>query len=49
MVSTESKELLQAELILIEKWEKEQKDIFFWEKLGRLPFAMLDKLTPKCK
>ncbi|MEF3351590.1 EcsC family protein [Paenibacillus sp. GYB006] len=46
-MSIESKELLQAELVLIEKWEKEQKDIFFWEKLGRLPFAMLDKLTPK--
>lgn len=46
-MSRESKELLQAELVLIEKWEKEQKDIFFWEKLGRLPFAMLDKLTPK--
>lgn len=46
-MSIESKKLLQAELVLIEKWEKEQKDIFFWEKLGRLPFAMLDKLTPK--
>ena len=28
------------------KWEKEQKDVMFWEKLGRIPF-MLDRLTPK--
>ncbi|WP_420800547.1 EcsC family protein [Paenibacillus urinalis] len=38
---------LRSQLADIEKWENEQKDIFFWEKLGRLPFVMLDKLTPK--
>ncbi|MEK5058238.1 MULTISPECIES: EcsC family protein [unclassified Paenibacillus] len=38
---------LKSQLADIEKWENEQKDIFFWEKLGRLPFVMLDKLTPK--
>ncbi|WP_170862459.1 EcsC family protein [Paenibacillus sp. 453mf] len=38
---------LKNQLADIEKWEKEQKDIFFWEKLGRLPFVMLDKMTPK--
>ncbi|MFD2611768.1 EcsC family protein [Paenibacillus gansuensis] len=30
----------------IRKWESEQKDLWFWEKLGRLPFVLLDKLTP---
>ncbi|MGA9175123.1 MAG: EcsC family protein, partial [Thermoactinomyces sp.] len=35
------------ELNLIHKWEKEQKDLWFWEKLGRLPFALLDRITPK--
>lgn len=29
------------------KWEREQKDLWFWEKLGRLPFVLLDKLTPR--
>lgn len=31
----------------IEAWEDDQKGLFFWEKLGRLPFKLLDKLTPK--
>lgn len=31
----------------IEAWEAEQKDLWFWEKLGRLPFQVLDRLTPK--
>lgn len=43
----ESKEVLYKELKAIEKWEKCQKGVFFWEKLGRLPFALLDKVTPK--
>lgn len=43
----ESQEFLLDELKKIEKWEKEQKDLWFWEKLGRLPFALLDKVTPK--
>lgn len=30
----------------VEAWEKEQKDLWFWEKLGRLPFVWLDKITP---
>jgi hypothetical protein len=38
---------LLLELSLIQKWEKEQKDLWFWEKLGRLPFALLDRITPK--
>lgn len=43
----ESKELLLSELKEIEKWEKDQKGLWFWERITRLPFKMLDKLTPK--
>lgn len=43
----ENKEVLYKELKAIEKWEKGQKGLFFWEKLGRIPFALLDKATPK--
>jgi hypothetical protein len=39
-------ELLQA-LHEIESWEAEQKDLWFWEKIGRFPFQVLDRLTPK--
>ncbi|MED0681122.1 EcsC family protein [Aneurinibacillus thermoaerophilus] len=35
------------ELKRVETWENEQKDLWFWEKLGRLPFVLLDKITPK--
>ncbi|WML31467.1 EcsC family protein [Neobacillus sp. OS1-32] len=47
MPTTESVEFLNQELEKIEKWEKDQKGLWFWEKIGRLPFALLDKLTPK--
>lgn len=30
----------------IETWEQDQKGLWFWEKLGRIPFKVLDKLTP---
>ena len=43
----ENKDNLYKELKSIEKWEKGQKGLFFWEKLGRIPFALLDKVTPK--
>lgn len=43
----ETKETLQKELILIEKWENDQKGLWFWEKIGRIPFKLLDRLTPK--
>ncbi len=43
----ETREQLAKELKKIEKWEKGQKGLFFWEKLLRLPFAALDKVTPK--
>ncbi|MDK8182963.1 EcsC family protein [Paenibacillus sp. UMB4589-SE434] len=38
--------LLQAKME-IEKWEKEQRDLWFWEKIGRIPFMIIDKLSPK--
>lgn len=43
----ETKEQLLTYLKEIEAWEKDQKGLFFWEKLGRIPFKILDKLTPK--
>jgi hypothetical protein len=43
----DSRETLDQELQQILKWEKQQKDLFIWDKIGRLPFAMLDKVMPK--
>ncbi|WP_409347347.1 EcsC family protein [Paenibacillus sp. MBLB4367] len=43
----ETREALQKELQAVEAWERDQKDLWFWEKLGRLPFMLLDKVTPK--
>ena len=37
----ETKLILEQHLIEIEKWERDQKGLFFWEKLGRLPFKSL--------
>ncbi|MGE1145490.1 EcsC family protein [Bacillus pumilus] len=42
----EEREWLKAQLKQIEQWEKDQQKVWFWEKLSRLPFQMLDKLTP---
>lgn len=42
----ETREQLMQELERIEKWEKDQKGLWFWERLSRLPFKMLDKWTP---
>lgn len=42
----ETRENLQNYLQEIESWEQEQKGLWFWEKLGRLPFKLLDKITP---
>lgn len=42
----ETKHFFEMELKKIEQWELDQKDLWFWEKLGRLPFKVLDKLTP---
>ncbi|MEY8744085.1 EcsC family protein [Bacillales bacterium AN1005] len=43
----DSRETLDQELQQIHTWENEQKDLFIWDKIGRLPFAMLDKVMPK--
>ncbi|WP_417898008.1 EcsC family protein [Bacillus haimaensis] len=43
----ETRDFLLNELKVIEKWEKDQKGIWFWERLTRLPFKLLDKVTPK--
>lgn len=42
----ETNEYLKAELTKCEAWEKNQSDLWFWEKLGRLPFKLLDRWTP---
>ncbi|WP_420490576.1 EcsC family protein [Neobacillus niacini] len=47
LTNVESTEFLKEELKKIEAWENEQKDLWFWEKIGRLPFLLLDKITPK--
>jgi len=47
MTGMESRQQLESQLQEILKWEKEQKDVMFWEKLGRIPFMLLDRLTPK--
>lgn len=43
----ETKEQLQQYLDAIDKWEKDQGSVWIWDKLARLPFKFLDKLTPK--
>lgn len=43
----EKREELLKELAIIEKWEKSQSGLWFWERIGRLPFKLLDKITPK--
>ncbi|WP_116188971.1 EcsC family protein [Paenibacillus taihuensis] len=47
MTNTDTADYLRSELKQIQQWELDQKGLFFWEKLGRLPFAMLDRITPK--
>lgn len=42
----ESKESLIQSLKEVEAWEKGQNDLWFWEKLGRLPFVLLERITP---
>lgn len=44
---TETREELEAALRDVLKWEKEQKHLMIWERLARLPFKLLDKLTPQ--
>lgn len=47
METKETKEQLLNELKAIQIWEDEQSGLWFWERLGRLPFKILDRLTPK--
>lgn len=47
MEKKESWDHLQDELRKIVKWEKEQKKVWIWERIGRIPFLLLDKITPK--
>lgn len=42
----ETTDQLLVELKKCEKWEKDQNGLWFWERIGRLPFKLLDKLTP---
>lgn len=43
----ETTEQLQAALKEVSKWEKEQNRLMIWDRMSRLPFKLLDKLTPK--
>lgn len=43
----ESNTELQQLLKEIEHWEQDQKSLWFWEKISRLPFRLLDKVTPR--
>ncbi|CQR58909.1 EcsC family protein [Paenibacillus riograndensis] len=43
----ETAEELNAALAETTKWEKEQNKLMIWDHLTRLPFKVLDKLTPK--
>ncbi|KZZ82565.1 EcsC family protein [Bacillus sp. SJS] len=42
----DTKESLQHSLSEVDKWEKDQQGLWFWEKITRLPFKLLDKITP---
>lgn len=42
----ETKEELLVELKKSEEWEQNQNNLWFWERIGRLPFKLLDKATP---
>ncbi|HZG71120.1 MAG TPA: EcsC family protein [Chondromyces sp.] len=46
-MKAESKEELLKELTAIEEWENDQKQLWIWERIGRLPFKLLDKITPR--
>ncbi|MFE4712362.1 EcsC family protein [Paenibacillus sp. NPDC056722] len=43
----ETLEQLDAALAEVTKWEKEQKKLMIWDRMSRLPFKLLDKITPK--
>ncbi|QWU16093.1 EcsC protein family protein [Paenibacillus sophorae] len=43
----ETQEELRAALEEVRSWEKEQRQLMIWERLTRLPFKLLDKITPR--
>ncbi|WP_436836467.1 EcsC family protein [Paenibacillus tritici] len=43
----ETPEMLHTALAEIAKWEKEQNKLMIWDRISRLPFKLLDKVTPK--
>lgn len=43
----ETRDELLKELAVIEKWENSQSGLWIWDRLGRLPFKILDKITPQ--
>ncbi|MGD6847965.1 EcsC family protein [Rossellomorea aquimaris] len=47
MHETETREALLRELEVVNKWADDQKGLWFWEKLGRIPFMILDRITPQ--
>lgn len=46
-VPLETPEALRAELAGIARWEKAQNKLMIWDRVTRLPFKLLDKITPK--
>ena len=44
---TEERTDLERQLRDIQKWEKAQQRAMFWQTFTRLPFQLLDKLTPQ--
>ncbi|MGM0750799.1 MAG: EcsC family protein [Bacillota bacterium] len=47
MNESETREALLRELEVVDKWSEDQKGLWFWEKLGRIPFMILDRITPQ--
>ncbi|MEM1504187.1 EcsC family protein [Domibacillus sp. 8LH] len=45
-MNMETKQTLIEQLQQIGQWEKDQKGLWIWDRAARLPFAILDKLTP---
>lgn len=45
--SMETREELLSALSGIAAWEKEQNKLMIWDRITRLPFKLLDKVTPK--
>ncbi|MET3574932.1 EcsC family protein [Bhargavaea ullalensis] len=43
----ETKDWLEQELRKNQKWERSQGGSWFWQRIGKIPFKILDKLTPE--